>query len=81
MLNDSVFMIFRKKIEEAAIFFPLCFSSNSSSSSFSSAEDGAKEEREREQGRGDDAANVESPSGLHPFWLSASSGPQPGPGI
>lgn len=48
---QCVFMIFRKKIEEAAIFFPLCFSSHSSSSSFSSAEDGAKGERERTRKR------------------------------
>lgn len=36
---------------------------------------------EKERGRGDNAADDESPSGLHPFWLSAYSGPEPGPGI
>lgn len=36
---------------------------------------------ERQRGRGDDAADDEFPSGLHPFRLSASSGPEPGPGI
>lgn len=37
--------------------------------------------RESDRGRGSDAADDESPSGLYPLRLNASSGPEPGPGI
>lgn len=38
-------------------------------------------ETEGERGRGGDATDDESPSGLYHFRLNASSGPEPGPGI